>query len=87
MDFTTGETHWAIQPRPEEGALILADEWLVVLTGNGELMVGPATPDEWKPILTAQVLEGHSWTSPVVAKGRLYVRNTEGTLKCFNVRP
>ena len=34
----------------------------------------------------AQVLGGKCWTVPVLANGRIYCRNAQGTLICLDVK-
>ena len=34
----------------------------------------------------AQILSGKCWTRPVLANGRIYLRNTPGTVICVDVK-
>src|SRR5437588_2114457 len=85
IEVATGEVKWK-QSGIGLGSLMAADGKLIVLTDRGELLVAPATPDGFKPIARAQVLGGKCWTTPVLANGRIYCRNAEGTLVCLDVR-
>jgi outer membrane protein assembly factor BamB len=68
------------------GALMAADGKLIVQTDKGELVVAKATPESFDEISRAQVLSGRCWMTPVLAKGRLYVRNSAGLVKCLDVK-
>jgi hypothetical protein len=59
---------------------------LVVLSEKGELLVGDASPVEFKPLARAKVLSGVCWTPPALANGLLYVRNAKGDLRCLDLR-
>ena len=64
----------------------MADGKLIVLSDEGELLVAPATPTGFQPTAKAKVLRGKCWTMPVLAHGRIYCRDAEGTLVCLDVR-
>lgn len=85
IDFDTGEQKWEY-PNVGTGGLIAADGKLIAMTERGELMVGPAGPDGFHPTARAQVLGGKTWAPPVLANGRIYVRNAAGDVVCLDVR-
>lgn len=85
LDFAGGSEKWAF-PLPNVGAVTAADGKLIVLSGEGELLVGPATPEGFKPGARAKVLSGKCWTVPVLANGRILCRNAEGQVVCVDVR-
>lgn len=76
IDAATGAERWK-QRGFGHGSLILAGGHLVVLSDRGKLALVSATPEEYRELGNAQVLEGKCWTSPSLADGRLYVRNEE----------
>ena len=78
----SGELKWTCQD-PAFGSMILAEDKLILLSGKGELLVGEASPAEFKPLARAKVLNGVCWTPPALANGRLYVRNARGELRCL----
>ncbi len=82
IDAATGKERWK-QRGFGHGSLILAGGHLIVLSDKGKLALVEATPEEYKELGNAQVLEGKCWTSPSLADGRLYVRNEE-QLIAFN---
>jgi outer membrane protein assembly factor BamB len=84
VDFESGVVHWA-EPKISFGALMAAGQNLIVLSERGELLAGPASPAAFKPTSRAQVLGGRCWTTPVLANGRLYCRNSRGDIVCLDV--
>ena len=67
------------------GALIAADGKLIVISEKGELLIGEAKPEAFQPTSRAQVGGGRYWTTPVLANGRLYIRNGEGAVTCLDL--
>ncbi|HEX6883070.1 MAG TPA: PQQ-binding-like beta-propeller repeat protein [Planctomycetota bacterium] len=69
------------------GALTAADGRLIVLSGNGELVIAAATPEGYRELARRRVLDGSSfWASPVLWGGRIYARSGEGELVCLDHR-
>jgi len=85
LHLPSGELKWA-RKDPAFGSLILAGDKLIVLSEKGELLLGQASPEDWKPLARAKVLSGVCWTPPALADGRLYVRNAKGELRCLELR-
>lgn len=84
VELNSGTEKWA-HPGFGTGTVILADGKLIALSAGGELSVAPATPEGYKPIARAQVLDGKCWTTPVLANGRIYCRNWNGQIVCIDV--
>jgi outer membrane protein assembly factor BamB len=84
IDFATGEVKWT-DKASGKGSLILADGKLIVQGEKGELIVAEAKPDAFKALARVQALGGKSWTSPVLANGRIYCRNSAGDVVCVEV--
>ncbi len=82
VEFETGNEKWS-QPIAGSGSVTAAGGDLVVLSGAGELMIAPASPEGFKPSHRAKVADGKWWTVPVIANGRLYCRNSEGQVVCL----
>jgi outer membrane protein assembly factor BamB len=85
VDWKTGAVRWEDETYGC-GALTAAAGKLIVLSDKGELAVGPASPEKFRPTARAQVLDGKCWTVPVLANGRIYCRGAEGDLACVEVR-
>lgn len=76
IDAATGAERWKTRGFGH-GSLILAGGHLIVLSDRGKLALIEATPEAYRELGTAAVLEGKCWTAPSLADGRLYVRNEE----------
>jgi outer membrane protein assembly factor BamB len=87
VDARTGERHWR-EGRYEHGqALLLADQaLLLVVAEDGQVILLAANPDEHRELGRFQAIEGKTWNHPVIAHGRLYVRNAE-EIACYDLRP
>jgi outer membrane protein assembly factor BamB len=85
IHLPTGELKWT-RKDPAFGSLILAGDKLIVLSEKGELLLGRASPQEFKPLARAKVLSGLGWTPPALADGRLYVRSAKGELLCLEMK-
>ena len=84
LDWQTGATKWA-QKGLGVGSLTAADGKLIVLSETGEVAVVAANPEKFEALARAQVLGKKCWTVPVLANGRLYVRNVPGDLLALDV--
>jgi len=71
---TTHEVKW-ISPRMKGGTLLMVKDKLVVLTESGELWVVPATPKNFEPQLTAQILRAGHRSYPAFSRGVVYARD------------
>lgn len=85
IDFDTGQIKWQ-SPHIGSGGLIAAGGRLIAMTERGEIMIAPASPDGFNPTARAKVLDGKTWAPPVLANGRIYVRNATGDIICLDVR-
>lgn len=85
-DFMTGKTMW--QNRSVgKGSLVAADGMLYLLSENHEVALVDASPGEYVEKGRFKI-KGHgrpSWAHPVVAGGRLYIRDQE-SLTAYDVR-
>ena len=84
VSFATGTTKWK-QDGLGKGTLMVAGDKLIILSEAGTLVVAAATPAGYKELARAKVLTGRCWVVPVLADGRLYVRNNAGNLLCLDV--
>ena len=46
-----------------------------------------ANPAKFELLARTQAIGGKCWTAPVLANGRLYIRNAKGELVCYDVSP
>lgn len=85
LDLKTGKVQWQ-SPDSSTGSLIAADGKLIWVTGSGELVVAEASPTGYRELARAQVTGGKCWSAPVLANGRVYVRNAKGDVVCVDVK-
>jgi outer membrane protein assembly factor BamB len=76
LDVNTGEQKWK-GGRYGYGQIILAGDHIIVLTEDGEVVLVRATPDRHEEIARFEAIEGKTWNHPVIADGRLLVRNLQ----------
>lgn len=87
LSFEDGSERWRVRGLGM-GAVAVAGGRLLVLSSDGELIVAEATPQEYRELSRAKVLEdGVYWTTPVLLDGRIYCRNSLGSLVCLDHRP
>ena len=85
LDWQTGDVKWSYKGLGL-GALTAADGKLIILSEKGELVIAEAVPSAFKPLARAQILGGKCWTTPVLANGRVFVRNSTGDMVCVDVK-
>ena len=85
LDWKTGEVKWATKDYGK-GAIQFADGKLILFGQTGKLGVAETTPEAFKQISGFQALTGKdTWASPVLANGRIYVRNLD-KVAAFDVK-
>lgn len=84
MDAATGENRWK-GPKLGGQVLLLADmEVLLVLSESGDVVLVKAAPDAFHEIARFKALTGKTWNHPVVARGKLFVRN-DSEAACYEL--
>ncbi|MFQ5928498.1 MAG: PQQ-binding-like beta-propeller repeat protein [Acidobacteriota bacterium] len=84
VDVATGERKWK-GGRYGYGQVLLASGHLIVLTEVGDVVLVKATPERHQELARFSALTGKTWNHPVIADGRLLVRNTT-EMACFDIR-
>jgi len=84
VSLKTGKSIW--QVKKLKASANLAGKILMILSLDGELILAPADPSGFKPVLRFRAMEKPCWTPPVLANGLLYIRNGEGNIACFDLR-
>jgi outer membrane protein assembly factor BamB len=85
VELKTGTVKWS-QDQFRAGSITLVNDRLLILRENGELILAPATPQGFKPLARASVLQGSvARPYPAIADGILYARN-ENTLVAVDLR-
>jgi outer membrane protein assembly factor BamB len=95
QDFKTGEIVWRERPDGvRKGSVIAVNDRLLCFDmQNGTLAVAAASPDGWKEFGRMTIPErtkistqdNQLWTHPVVANGKLYLRDHD-LLFCFDLK-
>ena len=85
IDAATGELKWK-GGRYGYGQAMLAGDHLIVLTEDGEVVLVKATPERHEELARFPAIEGKTWNHPVIADGRLLVRNLR-EMAAFDIRP
>ena len=87
VDLKTGDRRWKKGRYGAGQVLLLADQpVLLVTTERGEAVLVAANPDSFQELGQFQAIEGKTWNHPVVAHGRLYVRNA-AEMACYALKP
>jgi outer membrane protein assembly factor BamB len=93
QEFKTGKTVWS-EKKLGKGCLTYADGHLYCYSeGDGTVALVKASPDGWKESGQFKIPEetklprksGHIWTHPVVANGKLYLRDQD-LIFCYDVK-
>ena len=84
VNAETGEQNWK-GGRYGYGQLVLAGDHLVVLTEDGDVVLVNATPARHEELARFSAIEGKTWNHPVIADGKLLVRNIQ-EMAAFDIR-
>jgi outer membrane protein assembly factor BamB len=76
VSLEDGKRKWRERGYGNGQVLLLADQGLLlILSEQGEVALVEASPDGHKELGRFQAIEGKTWNHPVVAHGKLFVRN------------
>lgn len=84
LDWASGEVHWT-ETSITPGAIAATRQHLIVLTAEGQLMIGEASPQGFQTLVSKEVLDGKCWTVPVLANGLIYCRSASGSIVCVKL--
>jgi outer membrane protein assembly factor BamB len=89
VNFKTGELVWKQSKAPGSGSagIAAADGCIYLRYESGEMVLIAAAPDGYKEIgkFKPPVVHSPAWSHPVIADGKLYLRDQE-TLMCFDIK-
>ncbi len=89
IEFATGDIVWGPTRGAGDGsaAVVFADGHLYFRYENGKVALVEATPDEYrlKSEFKMATNNGKSWPHPVIADGKLYLRDKQSLL-CYAIR-
>jgi hypothetical protein len=85
LDLATSKRTWR-DGRYGRGQVLLLPEQglLLVVSESGEMVLLAANPERHEELGRFQAIEGKTWNHPVIAHGRIYVRNAE-QMACFEL--
>jgi outer membrane protein assembly factor BamB len=84
MEIRSGAVLWRERDF-RKGSLLIADGRLIILAEQGRLALAEAAPDGYRERAAFQLSKNKCWTAPVIAAGKLYVRD-ENHLYCLDLR-
>ncbi|MGB0717376.1 MAG: PQQ-binding-like beta-propeller repeat protein [Phycisphaerae bacterium] len=79
VDIKTGEVKWKERGYHKANCLY-ADNKLIFLDENGQLVMGTISPDAFKVLGNVQLTEKVSWTVPTLVGDTLYVRDNKNIM-------
>ncbi len=83
VDVKTGKHTW-VKRGYGKGSLIMANDHLIIISDRGKLVLGNLSPEGFEELSAFQALKGKSWTPPVIADGKIYLRNLE-EMVCYDL--
>jgi outer membrane protein assembly factor BamB len=87
IDFQTGETLWRDRKGPK-GALLYADGRLYLRSEEGPIVLVEPSKEGYKEIARFEQPDRTNvpaWAHPIIANGKLYIRD-QGLLLCYDVK-
>lgn len=86
LDFRDGSIKWTQRSLGKGALMMSADGRMIIISDKGELAIARANPEKFDLISSAQILpKAKCWTTPILANGKIYARNTNGDLVCVDV--
>jgi outer membrane protein assembly factor BamB len=79
-----GNKKWS-RPGVGGGSALLAGGKILLLSDRGRLAVATASVDDFRPLLETNIHGGTTWTPPSLVKGKLFVRNKDGSAVCLQI--
>lgn len=85
VNLDEGKKKWRARGYGNGQVLLLSDQnLLLILSETGDVALVETNPESHKEIARIPAIEGKSWNHPVVAHGKLFVRNGE-EMACFDL--
>lgn len=82
LDVATGERRWE-EKSVKGGAVIAAGGRLISVSEKGDLIFAEARGDAFRQLGRQTVLAQRTWAQPVLAGGRLFLRDNQGNMVCL----
>ena len=85
LDPQTGKALWK-QSGFEKGGLVIVDGVIIAVDGaKGDVVMAEASPRAFRELGRIKPLGGQSWTAPIIADGKLIIRN-KSALACLALK-
>jgi outer membrane protein assembly factor BamB len=85
VNLADGKRQWKARGYGNGQVVLLADQGLLLVSSEkGQAALVEANPKEHKELARFQAIEGKTWNHPVVAHGKLFIRNGE-QIACFEL--
>ena len=85
IDLKDGSRKWRARGYGNGQVLLLEDQsLLLIVSEQGEVALVDAQPDKHQELCRFKAIEGKTWNHPVIAGGKLFVRNGE-EIACFQL--
>lgn len=84
LDLKTGEQKWQGDRYGGQLIVLPAMEMLLVLSEKGKVALVKADPTAFTEVASFQAIKGKTWNHPVIANGKLFVRNSD-EIACFEL--
>ena len=84
LSLKDGKRVWK-QGRYGYGQMLISDDKLLILSEEGDVVIVPASPEPPRELAKFRAIEGKTWNNPVLARGRLLVRNAEEAA-CYDLK-
>ena len=85
VSLKDGSETWRASGYGNGQVLLLADqELLLILSEEGDVALVSARPEKHEELCRFKAIEGKTWNHPVIAHGKLFVRNGE-EIACFKL--
>jgi outer membrane protein assembly factor BamB len=85
VGLADGKSTWRARGYGNGQVVLLADQGLLLVsTEKGEVVLVEATPEKHKELGRFKAIEGKTWNHPVLAHGKLFIRNGE-EVACFQL--
>ena len=79
IELDSGKQAWKKRRRPAfgHGQIMLADDKLLILSEEGEVILAEANPAKYVELASFPALDGVTWNNPALSSNKLLIRNAE----------
>ena len=84
VDAKTGKRKW-FNDKCDFGNLLSIGDKMIMLSEKGELIWGKLSDTAFEETYRKKILDGLCWSKPILLENRLYARNAQGTVVCYEL--